>query len=65
MQKADEFHAYSDYTDALSASLSSVQLMAQRRDKSIFRGISKMSETCFQCHTAHRPANFNLPDQKD
>jgi len=61
MQQADTTNAYKEYTDVLAAGLVDLKAQSKIRDKKIFEGIDKLSNTCFQCHAAHRPADFILP----
>jgi hypothetical protein len=61
MQKADEKNTYKEYTDLLAAGLVDLKAQSKRRDKKIFDGIDKLSNTCFQCHAVHRPADFIMP----
>lgn len=61
MQKADVDSRYKEYTDVLAAGLVDLKAQSKIRDKKIFDGIDKLAQTCFQCHAAHRPADFILP----
>lgn len=61
MQKADTLNAYKEYTDLLSSSLADIQKMSQKRDKHIYDAFDKLTNTCFQCHAAHRPSDFLNP----
>lgn len=61
MQKADTNNAYKEYTDLLATSLADIRQLAEKKDRNIYNSFDKLSNTCFQCHAAHRPADFLKP----
>ncbi len=61
MQNADTNNVYKEYTDVLTSGLLDLKQKAQKRDQTIFDGIDQLSNTCFKCHAAHRPADIILP----
>ncbi|GEM_PF-2788277 len=61
MQKTDTAGAYKEYTELLATSLVALKKMSEKKDKNIYEGFDKLSNTCFQCHAAHRPADFLKP----
>lgn len=61
MQKADSSNAYKEYTDLLATSLADIKKLSEKRDKAIYDSFDKLSNTCFQCHAAHRPSDFLKP----
>jgi len=63
MQKADTTNSYKEYTDLLATSLADINKMSQKRDKNIYNAFDKLTNTCFQCHAAHRPADFLNPNK--
>jgi len=66
MLKTDKTGAYKNYTDALTEQMAELKKMNEKKDKRIYDGIDKLTDTCFKCHAAHRPGDFLNPkaDQK-
>ncbi|MFO1462778.1 MAG: hypothetical protein U1F66_03305 [bacterium] len=66
LQKADQDNAYKEFTDVLAAGLVELKAKSAKRDKTFFRSLDKISESCFKCHAAHRPGDYLIPkDDKD
>jgi hypothetical protein len=65
LQKADQENAYKEYTDVLAAGMVELKQKCAKRDKSFFRSLDKISESCFRCHAAHRPGDYLIPKDKD
>lgn len=65
MRMADKEGNYKEFTDILYQNLREVQDYAQKKDKKIYQGFDKMTNTCFQCHTEHRPKDYLNPKRKD
>ncbi|MCC6273997.1 MAG: hypothetical protein IT572_11085 [Deltaproteobacteria bacterium] len=63
MQKADKDNAYKEFTDVLAAGMVELKEKAAKRDKSFFRSLDKVSESCFKCHAAHRPGDYLIPEK--
>lgn len=63
MQKTDTTHAYKEYTDLLATHLANIKKMSEKRNINIYDEFDKLTNTCFQCHAAHRPADFLKPKQ--
>jgi hypothetical protein len=61
MQQADATNAYKNFTDELSKQMEILQTMSQSKDKKIYDEVEKLTDTCFQCHTVHRPSDFLKP----
>ncbi|MFO1519688.1 MAG: hypothetical protein U1F57_08530 [bacterium] len=61
MQKADKTAAYKGFTDQLSNQLIVLKKMSDKKDPKIYDGFDKLTQTCFQCHAAHRPVDFLKP----
>jgi len=66
MLKVDKDGIYKNYTDALTQQMAELNQMNAKKDKRIYDGIDKLTDTCFKCHAAHRPGDFLNPknDQK-
>jgi molecular chaperone GrpE (heat shock protein) len=58
LQKADVNQDYKPFTDQLALSLEKVTEQNKKKDKKIYKGIDKMTDTCFRCHAVHRDQNF-------
>jgi hypothetical protein len=63
LQKADTSNFYKQYTDQLAAQLTDLKVMSRRKDKNIYDGFDKLTNTCFQCHAVHRPSDFLKPKE--
>src|SRR5262245_19444068 len=63
LQKADTSNFYKEFTDQLATQLADLKVMSQRKDKKIFDGFDKLTNTCFQCHAVHRPSDFLKPKE--
>lgn len=63
MQKADKDSAYKEFTDVLAAGMVELKDKAAKRDKTFFRSLDKISESCFKCHAAHRPGDYLIPEK--
>ena len=61
MQKADKGNAYKSYTDQLATQMAEIKKLSQKKSPQIFDAIDKLIDSCFQCHAAHRPADFLRP----
>ncbi len=61
MQDVDTTNAYKEYTDLLANSLADIKKLSDKKDIHIYDAFDKLSNTCFQCHAAHRPADFLKP----
>jgi hypothetical protein len=64
MQKADITNAYKNYTDVLASKLEELKKMSRKRNKNIYEGFDNLTNTCFNCHAAHRPGDFLIPKEK-
>ena len=58
MQKADSQNRYREYTDILAAGLVDLREKSEKKDKGFFKSADKVSETCFKCHAANRPGEY-------
>ena len=61
MQKADSQNRYREYTDILAAGMVELKQKSAKRDKSFFKSLDQVSESCFKCHAAHRPGDYLIP----
>jgi hypothetical protein len=62
MQAADKSNAYKNFTDQLTAQLIELKRLSEKKSPQIYDSFDKLTNTCFQCHAAHRPADFLKPD---
>lgn len=61
-QKAtSSVEAYQGYLQVLSLHIEALDKKTKKKDKGIYDAVDAMTESCFQCHTAHRPADFLVP----
>ncbi|MBF0492729.1 MAG: hypothetical protein HQM15_08110 [Deltaproteobacteria bacterium] len=58
MQKLDKDEVYKQYTANVSSQVTELKKLSKKKDKKIYEGFDKLSNDCFQCHAAHRPADF-------
>jgi hypothetical protein len=65
MQAADAAGNYKEFTDVLEKNLTEVRSYGMKRNKKVYESFDKLTQTCFQCHAAHRPSDFLIPKQKD
>ncbi|MBL7685837.1 MAG: hypothetical protein JNK65_07395 [Deltaproteobacteria bacterium] len=63
MKKADKKSIYKGFTDQLEAQLEELNQLTAKKDSKIYDSFDKLTNTCFQCHAAHRPADFLKPDR--
>lgn len=61
MQKADSQNRYRQYTDILAAGMIDLREKSAKKDKSFFKSLNQVSETCFRCHAANRPVDYLVP----
>lgn len=64
MQKIDKNQAYKPFTDLLATGLADLKIKYRKKNKDIYEHFDKLTETCFQCHALHRPADFLFPKHK-
>lgn len=65
LQAADKEGNYKEFTDVLEKNLSEVKNYGDKKDKRVFDSFEKLTNTCFQCHAAHRPSDFLIPKPKE
>ena len=58
MQKLDKDEVYKQYTGAVAVQIAELKKLSKKKDKKIYDGFDKLTNACFQCHAAHRPADF-------
>ncbi len=63
LQRADKKNTYKSFTDQLSAQVITLKRMNDKKDSRIYDGFDKLTNTCFQCHAVHRPADFLKPNE--
>jgi hypothetical protein len=63
LQKADTSNFYKQFTDQLADQLTELKMMSRKKDKNIYDGFDKLTNTCFQCHAVHRPSDFLKPKE--
>lgn len=61
LQKADKTNAYKGFTDQLTAQMIVIKKLDEKKDSKIYEAFDKLTNTCFQCHAVHRPADFLKP----
>lgn len=64
MQKYDKDGLYKNYTSQLEKQLVSIKTKTAAHDQNIYKAFDGLMDTCFGCHTAHRPANFLEPTKE-
>jgi len=65
MKKADQAGNYREFTSALDKNLAEVEKYGKKKDKKVFDSFEKLTNTCFQCHAAHRPSDFLIPKKEE
>lgn len=65
MKKSDKTKKYSPFLNELSIRLQEVTQKAKKKDPSFYDSFDKMTESCFACHAAHRPADFLKPSKSN
>ncbi len=58
MQKLDKDEIYKQYTGGVALQIAELKKMSKKKDKKIYDSFDKLTNACFQCHAAHRPADF-------
>lgn len=64
MQKADQAGNYKEFTSVLESNLAEVKKYGAKKDPKIYDAFDKLTNTCFNCHAAHRPSDFLIPKEK-
>ncbi len=64
IQSIDKNQSYKVYTDLLSDGISDLRKYTTARDRNIYKRFEKVEQTCFQCHSAHRPDDYLIPKKK-
>jgi hypothetical protein len=65
MKKSDQTKKYNSFLDELALRLREVTQKAKKKDPSFYDSFDKMTDSCFACHTAHRPADFLKPNKSN
>lgn len=58
MQKADKKNDYKAFTDSLSMYVAKMKEYSHKKNRKVFKVYTELSETCMQCHAAHRSPNY-------
>lgn len=65
MRVADKEKNYEAFTKILESNLAEVKAYGSKKDKKVFDSFQKLTQTCFNCHAAHRPTDFLIPKKSD
>ncbi len=65
LKAADQQGNYKEFTQVLEKNLVEVQAYGKSKNPKIFNSFEKLTQTCFQCHAAHRPSDFWVPKEGD